>query len=186
MATKRGGDVHAAGRPIPVRSVRQSPLVHSAALLAGTATAPSDVVMTTSLVRRSKIWYSPGQKERSCSTRDLAMLKFAALSSQNKAFSLSFLTISYRTISFRWLASSSFTITAHIVWLLNLLPECLWLASMQIRVVASRILHGIVRAASAGSCDTCVGVEPSSTFLAVDSILARRFPRTVLQPCLPG
>src|SRR5260370_11175385 len=151
MATKRGGDVHAAGHPILVRSVRQNPLVPSAALLAGTATAPSDVVRTTSLVRRSKIWYSPGQKERSCSTRDLAMLKFAALSSQNKAFSLSFLTISYRMISFRWLASSSFTITAPIVWLLNLLPESPCLPSMQIRVVALRILHAIFRRATAAT-----------------------------------
>src|SRR5260370_2557502 len=164
MATKRGGDVHAAGRPIPVRSVRQSPLVHSAALLAGTATALSDVVRTTSLVRRSKIWYSPGQKERSCSTRDLAMLKFAALSSQNKAFSLSFLTISYRTISFRWPASSSFTITAPIVWLLNLLPDCLWLSSMQIPVVSRRILHVIVRGANGGYCDNFFLSETSATF----------------------
>src|SRR5260370_34008339 len=142
MATSRGGDVLVARQEVVVRSVRQNPLVHSTTLLAGTAIAPSDVVRTTSLVRRSKIWYSPGQKERSCSTRDLAMLKFAALSSQNKAFSLSFLTISYRMISFRWLASSSFTITAPIVCLHNLLPQCLCRPSMQILFLSPRSLNG--------------------------------------------
>src|SRR5579859_5121637 len=60
---------------------------------------------TTALVARSKIWYSPGQNDCSCSTRDLAALNSAAPSSQNIAFSLSLLTMSYRR-----LASSSITI----------------------------------------------------------------------------
>src|ERR1700716_250118 len=62
---------------------------YSAALLTGISAAigqRSEVVRTACLVSKSNIWYSPGQKERSSSTRDLAMLSSGAPSSQQIAF----------------------------------------------------------------------------------------------------
>jgi len=57
---------------------------YSAALLTGISIGiaqRSEVVKTACLVSKSNIWYSPGQKERSSSTRALATLSSGAASS---------------------------------------------------------------------------------------------------------